>query len=368
MAIYSGNRTSLASVRESSTILEGYQTQCDALTMVAESVINDNTIFEAVIENDFYQTYVKLSEAEGEADEDTKEDAKKNSEGLFVRIWEGIKKICQAIKDKISSIILAFKTNMGNITKQKATEIKNKYPDFDIDKFNSKYPDFKIKYQKSTGKTEISKGLLDKYLDIIPGVYNCSSIEEVNNFINKNENFLFDHIATVTGNKIESVSDLSKAVHSYFYKEEEEDILDKKFIMTIDEILNSSNYYVPDSLKAAKSDIDTAADKYIREAKEKMDKAKKMDNKEERDLELAKANAVSKLSTGLQKTSGIIINVLINVTKFEIQQCLRLYVAMAKYDAKKKGSSDAKDDETKEEGQNESAFFESMVQDELEAI
>lgn len=360
MGVYSGNRTCLGSYDESEIVAnENYFGEAGAMQIIAESVINDFAMFEAVISNDFQEVALGESYAEIELLQEA------SISGMFDKIKELAKKAWEKIKG-------LFKTFITKITVLMTRDNKSLVKKYQKEIYRKDLSKLKFKWEKPTGKSIGSRLNADSLITIIETAKNSGSIEDLEKKVNDSD-FIDKVLSDLTELKNPSQSDFYKDVHEYMYEDEDEvEGMTSAVLSQIIETLTNSSKTLK-AVKKTESNVNTFFNKLLSNIdKVRNEIAKDMPTKEkdnyagfgtvttkfgdeEKDFDIAKttryathkggsvstvgemnkrANIIYDLVNKYQQGATLVCNAEMKETKFGIAQARRLFGKAAAFNPK----------------------------------
>ena len=299
---------------------------------------HERMMFESLLELDFVSATNEavLTEAEAEEKNNAANETKK------VKIGE---KIAQLIDNAIAAIKKAFANFIAKFQQLSADRVVKKYGDAAmkdgaLNGFKG-IEDFampkKIDFSKITDSKDNSKKSLKDFVASLGDIYNCKSVEEVNNLV--------EQIVKEPEEKEEKEGE----ANDYFEAKQ------KTFVPTKYDIKNAVEYYknsaatVRDAKKAV-AEIVAALNSIKREAKRSR---KSGDN----DLDLAISKAQYDIVINAIKTTNKEAKKAFEMAKQQIAACRKLIIIAGKYALKgNKGEDKAAEANTAEEAASESAL------------
>ena len=133
----------------------------DAMDLVIESYINDQTIFETVLRRDFMEATGILTEA--------------SDDNFLVKMWNTITEFCEKIRKKILEIYDSFCKKIDEHKKTKAKKIVDKYKkyynDSDASSIAQEYSIKNFKLNFDMGKNDKNnEKFVDAYLKVVQNI------------------------------------------------------------------------------------------------------------------------------------------------------------------------------------------------------
>ena len=280
---------------------------------------HERMMFESLLELDFVSATNEavLTEAEAEEKNNAANETKK------VKIGE---KIAQLIDNAIAAIKKAFANFIAKFQQLSVDRVVKKYGDAvmkdgALNGFEEGIEDFampkKIDFSKITDSKDNSKKSLKDFVASLGDIYNCKSVEEVNNLV--------EQIVKEPEEKEEKEGE----ANDYFEAKQ------KVFFPTKDDIKNALEYYknsaatVRDAKKAV-AEIVAALNSIKREAKRSR---KSGDN----DLDLAISKAQYDIVINAIKTTNKEAKKAFEMAKQQIAACRKLIIIAGKYVLEGKG-------------------------------
>ena len=178
MGIFASNRTQLSEVTTGYDL--NYTTESDAVSMIIESYTNDFAIFEALLKRDILASGDILTEAE--------------EDGLLSKLWNGVLKIIDSIKEKINTIIDSvcskideFKTSYYS---KEVSKTEADYDKADLSEFTTNFPIFNYsEFEKCKDIKTVLKNIFELDINSLKG----QPIEAIT--VKKNKEFaVYDNI------------------------------------------------------------------------------------------------------------------------------------------------------------------------------
>lgn len=354
MGVYSGNRTCLGSYDESEIVAnENYFGEAGAMQIIAESVINDFAMFEAVISNDFQEVALGESYTEIELLHEA------SIGGMFDKIKELAKKAWEKIKG-------LFKTFITKITVLMTRDNKSLVKKYQKEIYRKDLSKLKFKWEKPTG-VSIGENLnSDKLLGLLTLAKGTGNADDIEKKVNDSD-FIDTVLSDLSNLKNTTQSDFYKEVHEAMYEEEDEvEGMTSAILSQIIETLTNSSKTLK-SVKKTESNVNTffnkllsSIDKIRNEVTKKLPNEKDAENtldykvstkfgdKEGTftigDLESnkkvsneeynKKLNAVYNLVNKYQQGATMVCNAEMKETKFGIAQARRLFGKAAAFNPK----------------------------------
>ena len=354
MGVYSGNRTCLGSYDESEIVAnENYFGEAGAMQIIAESVINDFAMFEAVISNDFQEVALGESYAEIELLHEA------SIGGMFDKIKELAKKAWEKIKG-------LFKTFITKITVHMTRDNKSLVKKYQKEIYRKDLSKLKFKWEKPTG-VSIGENLnSDKLLGLLTLAKGTGNADDIEKKVNDSD-FIDTVLSDLSNLKNTTQSDFYKEVHEAMYEEEDEvEGMTSAILSQIIETLTNSSKTLK-SVKKTESNVNTffnkllsSIDKIRNEVTKKLPNEKDAENTSDYkvstkfgdkegnftigDLESnkkvsneeynKKLNAVYNLVNKYQQGATMVCNAEMKETKFGIAQARRLFGKAAAFNPK----------------------------------
>lgn len=354
MGVYSGNRTCLGSYDESEIVAnENYFGEAGAMQIIAESVINDFAMFEAVISNDFQEVALGESYAEIELLHEA------SIGGMFDKIKELAKKAWEKIKG-------LFKTFITKITVLMTRDNKSLVKKYQKEIYRKDLSKLKFKWEKPTG-VSIGENLnSDKLLGLLTLAKGTGNADDIEKKVNDSD-FIDTVLSDLSNLKNTTQSDFYKEVHEAMYEEEDEvEGMTSAILSQIIETLTNSSKTLK-SVKKTESNVNTffnkllsSIDKIRNEVTKKLPNEKDAENTSDYkvstkfgdkegnftigDLESnkkvsneeynKKLNAVYNLVNKYQQGATMVCNAEMKETKFGIAQARRLFGKAAAFNPK----------------------------------
>lgn len=354
MGVYSGNRTCLGSYDESEIVAnENYFGEAGAMQIIAESVINDFAMFEAVISNDFQEVALGESYAEIELLHEA------SIGGMFDKIKELAKKAWEKIKG-------LFKTFITKITVHMTRDNKSLVKKYQKEIYRKDLSKLKFKWEKPTG-VSIGENLnSDKLLGLLTLAKGTGNADDIEKKVNDSD-FIDTVLSDLSNLKNTTQSDFYKEVHEAMYEDEDEvEGMTSAILSQIIETLTNSSKTLK-SVKKTESNVNTffnkllsSIDKIRNEVTKKLPNEKDAENTSDYkvstkfgdkegnftigDLESnkkvsneeynKKLNAVYNLVNKYQQGATMVCNAEMKETKFGIAQARRLFGKAAAFNPK----------------------------------
>lgn len=354
MGVYSGNRTCLGSYDESEIVAnENYFGEAGAMQIIAESVINDFAMFEAVISNDFQEVALGESYAEIELLHEA------SIGGMFDKIKELAKKAWEKIKG-------LFKTFITKITVHMTRDNKSLVKKYQKEIYRKDLSKLKFKWEKPTG-VSIGENLnSDKLLGLLTLAKGTGNADDIEKKVNDSD-FIDTVLSDLSNLKNTTQSDFYKEVHEAMYEEEDEvEGMTSAILSQIIETLTNSSKTLK-SVKKTESNVNSffnkllsSIDKIRNEVMKKLPNEKDAENTSDYkvstkfgdqegnftigDLESnkkvsneeynKKLNAVYNLVNKYQQGATMVCNAEMKETKFGIAQARRLFGKAAAFNPK----------------------------------
>ena len=355
MGVYSGNRTCLGSYDESEIVAnENYFGEAGAMQIIAESVINDFAMFEAVISNDFQEVALGESYTEIELLHEA------SIGGMFDKIKELAKKAWEKIKG-------LFKTFITKITVLMTRDNKSLVKKYQKEVYRKDLSKLKFKWEKPTG-VSIGENLnSDKLLGLLTLAKGTGNADDIEKKVNDSD-FIDTVLSDLSNLKNTTQSDFYKEVHEAMYEEEDEvEGMTSAILSQIIETLTNSSKALK-SVKKTESNVNTffnkllsSIDKIRNEVIKKLQNEKDAENTSDYkvstkfgdqegnftigDLNSSnkkvsneeynkKLNAVYNLVNKYQQGATMVCNAEMKETKFGIAQARRLFGKAAEFNPK----------------------------------
>ena len=355
MGVYSGNRTCLGSYDESEIVAnENYFGEAGAMQIIAESVINDFAMFEAVISNDFQEVALGESYTEIELLHEA------SIGGMFDKIKELAKKAWEKIKG-------LFKTFITKITVHMTRDNKSLVKKYQKEVYRKDLSKLKFKWEKPTG-VSIGENLnSDKLLGLLTLAKGTGNADDIEKKVNDSD-FIDTVLSDLSNLKNTTQSDFYKEVHEAMYEEEDEvEGMTSAILSQIIETLTNSSKALK-SVKKTESNVNTffnkllsSIDKIRNEVIKKLQNEKDAENTSDYkvstkfgdqegnftigDLNSSnkkvsneeynkKLNAVYNLVNKYQQGATMVCNAEMKETKFGIAQARRLFGKAAAFNPK----------------------------------
>ena len=355
MGVYSGNRTCLGSYDESEIVAnENYFGEAGAMQIIAESVINDFAMFEAVISNDFQEVALGESYTEIELLHEA------SIGGMFDKIKELAKKAWEKIKG-------LFKTFITKITVLMTRDNKSLVKKYQKEVYRKDLSKLKFKWEKPTG-VSIGENLnSDKLLGLLTLAKGTGNADDIEKKVNDSD-FIDTVLSDLSNLKNTTQSDFYKEVHEAMYEEEDEvEGMTSAILSQIIETLTNSSKALK-SVKKTESNVNTffnkllsSIDKIRNEVIKKLQNEKDAENTSDYkvstkfgdqegnftigDLNSSnkkvsneeynkKLNAVYNLVNKYQQGATMVCNAEMKETKFGIAQARRLFGKAAAFNPK----------------------------------
>lgn len=336
MGLYSNNRTSLSDVEIPA--LEGYNGNVGIATALLEATQDDLKFFDTIIARDFQEAEMNLSGYTNESEMIS------INEGALGDAWNRLKEFLKKMLAKIKAVFSSIMAKINGTIISDNKKLVEKYRKAVLTK-NLK--DMKYKWAaKKANATLLTDKVTEAWIKDFADIDNCKTIEEVNNWIEKNEDELIEkYYGLAVGENSLEASEFAKAAHEYMFDDVEDmdegaDSLKAEvisYLLSCKESISTLEKAIRTSEKGIAAEI-KKADTRIKEAVKKVPE-KDGSVTDANKLELAKANACYRVAVKYQTVIMAINRENINAVKYQTAQSRAFFTKAAAYNPKAKNES-----------------------------